>query len=93
MLRPRTNPWSYHFSVYHRPGIEGAVVHYSPGQILKYSRQLEEKDLGLAMEKVYDPDHDPLETTSLKLKIKSDLLSEFRRQGDKHFINSADGPN
>jgi uncharacterized protein (DUF4415 family) len=45
------------------------------------------------MEKVYDPDHDPLETTSLKLKIKSDLLSEFRRQGDKHFINSADGPN
>ena len=44
------------------------------------------------MEKVYDPDHDPLETTSLKLKIKPSLLLEFRQQADKHFINSADGP-
>ena len=30
LLRPRTKPWSYHFSVYHRPGIEGAVVRLFP---------------------------------------------------------------
>ena len=87
LLKPRANPWSYHFSLLHRPGVEGAVVYYRPGQILKYSKILRMNHLDTSGEKLYDLEQDPLEKTDLMGKIGPNLLSEIRQQAREHLIN------
>lgn len=83
LLRPRTNPWTYHLSPYSHAGQEGAVVHYSPGQILKFSRKLEEK----GGECLYDLSRDPREEDNLIGRFDKKFLDQIHAKANEHFTS------
>lgn len=85
LLRPRTNPWTYHLSPYSHPGQEGAVVYYSPEKTLKYTRVLEhsEDDPG----KLYDLTKDPEENHDLLKGYDLKFIGSIRSEAHLHFTN------
>lgn len=84
-LRPRTQPWTYHFSPSSREGNEGAVVYYDHGKILKYSRLLVEKGSKPVSEEVYDLNRDPTEKDNLVGSLDPALLQAMRSKANQHF--------
>lgn len=83
LLRPRTNPWSYHCSVQPWEGHEGAVVYTGDSQILKYERPIGESEMP---GNLYDLEKDPKENEDLVGRFDSKNLNDFRSRFNEHFL-------
>ncbi len=85
LLKPRTDPWSYHFTPSFQPGDQGAVVFYDGKKLLEYSRPLANQTLLPSNEKLVNLLQDPAGLTNLIPAAPTTLLSEFRRRALDHF--------
>lgn len=84
LLRPRTNPWSVHYSVQAWEGREEAIVYEDNKNFLKYT-----KPVGLGpketLESLYDLQKDPLESDNLINRFDPKFLEKMRNQAEEHF--------
>jgi arylsulfatase A-like enzyme len=82
LLRPRTNPWSYHYS-FTEPLDWGSVVFDGKGRLLKYARLFAPGALA-SSERLTDLINDPNEENNLLHRAGPQFLRALRRQADEH---------